>query len=135
MIRAVLEGVSFNLRIILDAFLRQGVQVPRIRVIGGGARGALWCQILADVMNRPIERLALLEEATSLGAAIAGGVGAGLFRDFGVARSIVKVAETYHPEPAARDVYDQQYDVFQGAYRALVPVYDRLQALTEKETP
>lgn len=135
MVRAVLEGVSFNLRIILDAFLRQGVQVPRIRVIGGGARGALWCQILADVMNRPIERLALLEEATSLGAAIAGGVGAGLFRDFGVARSIVKVAETYHPEPAVRDVYDQQYDVFQGAYRALVPVYDRLQALTDKETP
>ena len=135
MIRAVLEGVSFNLRIILDAFLRQGVRVPTIRVIGGGAKGALWCQILADIMNRPIERLALLEEATALGAAIAGGVGAGVFRDFGVARSIVKVAETYHPQPAVRDVYERQYEAFQEAYRALVPIYARLQALTGKETP
>ena len=135
MIRAVLEGVCFNLRIILDAFLRQGVHVPGIRVIGGGAKSALWCQILADVMNRPIERLALLEEATSLGAAIAGGVGAGMFPDFGVARSIVKVAETYHAQPGRRDVYDQQYEVFQEAYRALIPVYASLHLLTDKEAP
>lgn len=134
LIRAVLEGVAFNLRIILDAFVRQGVPVPSIRVIGGGAKGALWCQILADVMNRPIERLALLDEATSLGAAIAGGVGTGVFRDFSVAATIVKVAETYHPQPALRDVYDGQYEIFQEAYRVLVPIYVRLQALTEKET-
>jgi xylulokinase len=134
MIRAVLEGVAFNLRIILDAFLRQGVRVPSIRVIGGGAKSALWCQILADVMNRPIERLALREEATSLGAAIAGGVGTEVFRDFGVAATIVKVAETYHPDQAVRDVYDQEYAVFQAAYRALVPVYAQLQALTGKES-
>jgi xylulokinase len=135
MVRAVLEGVCLNLRIILDAFLRQGVHVPSIRVIGGGAKGALWCQILADVVDRPIERLALLEEATSLGAAIAGGVGAGMFRDFGVARAIVKVAETYHPQPARRDVYDQHYEIFQEAYRALLPIYARLHPPTDKETP
>jgi xylulokinase len=133
MIRAVLEGVSFNLRIILDAFLRQGVGIPRIRVIGGGAKSALWCQILADVMHRPIERLALLDEATSVGAAIAGGVGAGVFPDFGVATTIVKVAETYEPQAAVRDVYDRQYEVFQEAYLALVPIYDRLQAPADKE--
>jgi xylulokinase len=107
MIRAVLEGVAFNLRIILDAFLRQRVCVPSIHVIGGGARGTLWCQILADIMNRPIERLALLEEATSLGAAIAGGVGTGIFRDFGVAATIVQIAETFRPRSEVRDVYDQ----------------------------
>jgi xylulokinase len=135
MIRAVLEGVSFNLRIILDAFVRQGVRVPSIRVIGGGAKGALWCQILADVMNRPIERLALLEEATSVGAAIAGGVGVGIFPDFGVAARIVKVADTYGPQPALRDVYDRQYEVFQAAYDALVPIYERLRAPADKERP
>jgi xylulokinase len=134
LLRAVLEGVAFNLRIILDAFVRQGVRVPSIRVIGGGAKGALWCQILADVMNRPIERLALLEEATSLGAAIAGGVGTGVFRDFSVAAAVVKLAETYHPHPAVRDVYDRQYELFQEAYRVLVPIYEGLQALTEKQT-
>jgi xylulokinase len=133
MIRAVLEGVAFNLRIILDAFLRQGVRVPSIRVIGGGAKSALWCQILADVMNRTIERLTLLEEATSLGAAIAGGVGTGVFPDFSVAAAIVRIAESYRPRPEVRDVYDQQYEVFQDAYRALAPIYGRLQALPQQE--
>jgi xylulokinase len=84
-------------------------------------------------MHRPIERLALLDEATSVGAAIAGGVGAGVFPDFGVATTIVKVAETYEPQAAVRDVYDRQYEVFQEAYRALVPIYDRLQAPADKE--
>jgi len=51
-------------------------------VIGGGAKGALLRQILADVFGRPVLRPRLLDEATSLGAAVAAGVGVGLFRDF-----------------------------------------------------
>jgi xylulokinase len=133
MLRAVLEGVGFNLRIILDAFVRQGVHVPEIRAIGGGARGALWCQILADVLDRPVHTLALLEEATSLGAAIAGGVGVGLFPDFSVAAKIVQIARTFTPDPAVRDLYERQYRVFQDAYRALVPVYASLHALAQEE--
>jgi xylulokinase len=129
MIRAVLEGVSFNLRIILDAFTAQGIQIPAIRVIGGGARGALWRQIMADIFNRPIERLNYLEEATSLGAAIAGGVAFGLFKNFQVAKEIAQVAGVQHPRPEVREVYDRTYVIFQEAYEALVPIYAKLQGL------
>jgi xylulokinase len=129
MIRAVLEGVSFNLRIILDAFIAQGIRIPTIRVIGGGARGALWRQIMADVFNRPIERLTFLEEATSLGAAIAGGVAFGLFKNFQVAKEIAQVAEVQHPQPEVREIYDRTYVIFQEAYEALVPIYAKLQGL------
>jgi xylulokinase len=134
MIRAVLEGVSFNLKIILEAFVRQGVRVPTMRVIGGGARGALWRQILADILDTPVEKLELLEEATSLGAAVAGGVGVGLFSGFDVVERIVKVVETHPPERGVRDVYDAQYEIFKEAYTALVPVFARLQGLADKET-
>jgi xylulokinase len=134
MIRAVLEGVSFNLRIILDSFTGQGISIPTIRVIGGGARGLIWRQILADILNRPVERLELLEEATSLGAAVAGAVGVGLFRDFKVAQKIVKVGETHHPRPGLRDLYEKEYEIFQETYNALVPVYAKLQGILKEET-
>jgi len=129
MIRSVLEGVSFNLRIILDAFVRQGIQIPAIRVIGGGARGAFWMQILADILNRPVEKLVFLEEATSLGAAVAGGIGAGLFEDFKVTEKIVKVKETHHPNQDLRDIYEREYEIFMDAYDALVPIYAKQQGI------
>jgi len=133
MIRAVLEGVSFNLRIILDAFVRQGIEIPVIRLIGGGAKGALWRQILADILNRPVEKLELLEEATSLGAAVAGGVGTGLFKNFKVAQKIVRIAETHYPDQKVRNIYEREYEIFQETYKALIPIYGKLHSLAEKE--
>ncbi|MBP1712490.1 MAG: xylB [Deltaproteobacteria bacterium] len=129
MIRAVLEGVAFNLRIILEAFIAQGIQIPSVRVIGGGARGRIWRQIMADIFNRPIEKLTFLEEATSLGAAIAGGVAFGIFKDFQVAKEISRVAEVQHPRPESREIYDRTYALFQEAYEALVPIYAKMQEL------
>jgi len=128
MARAVLEGVAFTLKMILDAFLEQGAAIQAIRLIGGGARSALWRQILADVYGVPILRPALLAEATSLGAAIAGGVGVGLFADFRVAHKFVQVEEAERPEPAAQARYAELYPLFQEAYRALEPIYARLAA-------
>ena len=73
--RATLEGVALHLRLILDALRGQGAQVRAMRLIGGGAKSALWRQIFADALNLPILLPALTAEATSLGAAIAGGIG------------------------------------------------------------
>ena len=121
--RAVLEGVALNLKMILDAFLEQGAEIQAMRLIGGGARSALWRQILADVYGLPILRPALLAEATSLGAAIAGGVGVGLFPDFSVTHEIVQVEEGERPQPAAQARYAELYPLFQETYRALEPIY------------
>ncbi len=130
MARAVLEGVAFNLRIILDALREQGVQIPAIRLIGGGAKSALWRQILADVFGLPVLRPTLLAEATSLGAAIAGGVGVGLFPDFGVAARLVEVSEGEKPDPNLKERYGKLYNIFQDTYRALEPLYERLAQTT-----
>lgn len=129
MIRSVLEGVTFNLRIILDCFTKQGIHISSMRVIGGGAKGDLWRQILADIFNTPIERLEFLEEATSLGAAIAGGIGAGIFKDFLVAQKIVRVKEKICPNDKNRETYDGQYEIFKQAYEALVPIFAKQQRL------
>ncbi|HUV89744.1 MAG TPA: xylulokinase [Anaerolineae bacterium] len=127
MARAVLEGVAFNLKSILDAFLEQGAPIQAMRLIGGGARSALWRQILADVYGLPILRPALVTEATSLGAAIAGGVGVGLFPDFRVARTIVAVEEAERPDPAHTERYAALYDLFRRTYTALEPIFNQLE--------
>lgn len=118
--RAVLEGVALNLRLILDALRSQGLRIPAMRLIGGGARLPLWRQILADTLGLPILLPDLLAEATSLGAAIAGGVGVGLYPDFSVAQRFVRTHAAEEPDPARQAQYDALLPRFQGAYRAVV---------------
>ncbi|MGH0053743.1 MAG: xylulokinase, partial [Sphaerochaetaceae bacterium] len=83
MARACLEGVAFNLRIILEYMDKPGEALD-MRIIGGGARNEVWLRILASVWNRPITVPKYLTEATSLGAILCAGVGIGVFKDFSV---------------------------------------------------
>ena len=129
MYRAVLEGITMNLRVILDAFREQGSEINAMRLIGGGARGRIWNQIMADIYGIPVQRLAILEEATSMGAALVGGVGVGLYPDFSMIETMNDVAATVMPDEQARATYDKMYPIFNQLYEALAPVYDNIAAL------
>ncbi len=131
LIRAVLEGIGLNLRTILHAYLEAGARIDEMIVIGGGAKGQLLRQILADVFGRPVLRPRLLDEATSLGAAVAGGVGVGLFRDFSAVNQFNEIVDRHMPNPNAQAVYERLHPVFLAAYEALVPVFDQLHDLSE----
>lgn len=119
MLRAVLEGITYNLRVIVEAFQRQGAAISELRVIGGGARGAVWNGIMADVFGLPVARLTLLEEATSLGAAVAGGIGVGLWTDFSQVDAMVGVERTTHPDAQRHALYSTLYEAFNRSYDAL----------------
>ncbi|MEO1663125.1 MAG: xylulokinase [Chloroflexota bacterium] len=124
MFRAVLEGVTMNLRVILDAFRNQGTQIEAMRVIGGGAQGRVWNQIMADLYGMPVHRLAILEEATSMGAALVGGVGVGLYPSFSMIDTMNEIASTVQPNPVTQATYEQMYPVFNRMYDALEPIYN-----------
>lgn len=128
MARAVMEGVAFNLRHILDVLRSQGAGVAEMRLIGGAEKSALWRQILADIYNLPVARLSFAAEATSLGAAIAGGVGVGLFADYGIARSLAPIVAYDYPSSENIHRYDDIYTLFRDTYQALVPIFERLAA-------
>jgi xylulokinase len=115
-----------NLRTILQSFLDANARIDEVILIGGGAKGELWRQILADVFGRPTLRPRLLDEATSLGAAIAGGVGVGLFNDFSIARQRVEIVNRHAPNPESQAVYNRLYPIFLETYNALVPIFDQL---------
>jgi len=128
MARAVLEGVALNLKMILDALREAGEAqaISAMRLIGGGARLGAWRQILADVLGLPIVLPELLAEATSLGAAIAGGVGVGLYADFSVARRLIQVHDAEQPDPVTHARYVDLSLRFHEAYGSLEPVFRKM---------
>jgi xylulokinase len=128
MLRAVLEGIAMNLGIIVNIF-RGHLAIAAMTVIGGGARSQVWRQIMADVYDCPVQSLSFLEEATSMGAAVIGGVAAGVFRDFEVIHRFVRVDQTATPDAENREVYRKLLPVFEHAYRSLVDVYEELARL------
>jgi xylulokinase len=127
--RAVLEGVALTMRLILDVLQSHGVQIEAMRLIGGGAKSALWRQILADTYDLPILLPTLAAEATSLGAAVAGGVGVGIFAGFDVTHCLVPVREAERPDPARHRRYMVLYDLFRQTYAALEPIFEQLSML------
>jgi xylulokinase len=126
MIRSVLEGVAFNMRIIRDSLSEQGVQPRSVRIIGGGAKSGVWRQIFADILEVPIERLNFIEEATSIGAAIAGGVGVGMFGSLSEGAAFTEVEERTEPDTDHFPIYRKHYDVFRRSYEALVNIFEDL---------
>lgn len=125
MLRAVMEGVTLNLSIILD-ILRKQVDVKEMLVIGGGAKGAVWRQMMADIYGVKIKVPRLLEEATSMGAAITGGVGVGLFKDFDVIDDFLDIDCEHLPNESLEDVYTRQREIFDSCYDALKPVFGKM---------
>jgi xylulokinase len=97
-----------------------------MRLIGGGAKSALWRQIFADALGLPIVLPALTAEATSLGAAIAGGIGVGLYPDFGVASRLIPMHAAECPDPTAAARYNEMLALYAETYRALEPIFRKL---------
>jgi xylulokinase len=126
--RAVLEGVALNLRLVLDTLRSQVPGIGAIRLIGGGSRSPLWRQILADCWRAPVQTLALKTEATAWGAAVAGGVGAGIYT-WEIAAQQARVVETIDPDPAHLAFYDDLAAIYLDSYTALAPIYRRLAEL------
>ena len=123
--RAALEGVACNLRLILDCLAEATPGIRQMRFVGGGSRGGLLRQILADVFGMPIHVLALQGDATSWGAAVAAGVGVGLY-DWSIAAARSQVAAVVEPAPANSAIYAELLALFQASYTALNPVFTRL---------
>ena len=133
-LRAVLEGVTFNIRLMCEAMEEQvGVPFPELRMIGGGSKSALWREIEANILNKKIVTLTAHQEANSLGAAIIAGVALGLFESFdeGVEKYIKK-KETIEPKEEIAKIYEQQFPLFNRAYSALCPVNDDLHRMSNQ---
>ncbi len=117
LIRAVLEGVCYHLRWMLEAQERKVQTSQTIRFVGGGALSPVTCQILADVTGRQVETVDSPQNVGAVGAAVALAVGLGAIDSFAGAKQLIPVTETYAPDPHNRAVYDRNFAVFKNLYR------------------
>ena len=124
-LRSVLEGVTLNLDIILKV-LSEHTPITEITAIGGGAKGRVWRQILADIYGIPVLKPNVLDEATSMGAAVTGGVGAGVFKDFSVISRFIEITDVQEPVESSRLTYEAVKPIFEECYSSLVKVYDKM---------
>ncbi|MBQ3140649.1 MAG: xylulokinase, partial [Clostridia bacterium] len=119
MIRAVMEGVTYSQTDCLEIIRGMGVKVEAVRASGGGAKSALWRQMLADCFDAEIRRLTA-SEGPALGVAILAGVGASVYRD--VAEGCdAAVHDRDKLLPIAENVaqYRSRYALYQNLYKSL----------------
>ncbi|HEX7300237.1 MAG TPA: xylulokinase [Solirubrobacteraceae bacterium] len=123
--RAVLEGVAFGLRDALDVVAAMSKPPRRPgagRVSGGGARSELWLEIVASVLEMPLE-VTVVDEGAAYGAALLGGVAAGVWDDARAAVDrCVRVTRVIEPRAEWIDVYGEHRERFRQLYPALRPL-------------
>jgi len=111
-----MEGVVFSLAESLAIMIEQGLLIRQIRVIGGGARSPLWCQIQADVFGMPVYQT-VVDEGPAYGAALLAGVSAGLFASVKEACSVVRLRpDVTEPDEGRTQIYKNYFELYKSLY-------------------
>jgi xylulokinase len=135
MARSIMEGGAYELRMIVEAMEQvQGRSFDSIRLSGGGAKSPLWNQIQADVYGRPVQTLEV-SECTTLGAAILGAAGAGVFSSIEEAvEHMVHPGNLIEPDMTHHAVYEDMFSLFKGTFLALrdAGIYEKFAAVQNK---
>jgi xylulokinase len=121
--RAVLEGCAFAMHDVAERLHVLGLQIHRIRVLGGGARSGLWAQIRADVSGLPVEVPEELD-TSPLGAAMLAAVAAGLAPGLAAcADRVGGLRAVVEPHPAAHERYRAGHAAYRRLFASLRPMF------------
>jgi len=113
---AILEGICFEMRDILDMKEALAGKINNIRLGGGVAKSPMWCQMFADVFGKPVE-VTEVQEMGCLGAAMCAGIGAGVFSDpHDAVAKCVRVKKSYTPNAHRHQSYDEAFERWRRAY-------------------
>jgi xylulokinase len=124
--RAILEGLTFELRINREKLKEAGVTFEDLVAVGGGAKSSAWLQLKADILGCPVTTLKN-KEASCLGAALLAAKGAGIYSslDEGVKRT-VHIDQIFAPNESLRTVYDERFTIYKELYPALKSINRKL---------
>ena len=126
MIRAIMEGCSYDMYQSLKSSLNMGLNVDEIIATGGPSKSNMWCQIMADITNRKIKTVTA-PEAAPFGDAILAGVGTGLFADFeDFLDRAIKVDRVFEPNEKNHSIYEELFALYEDIYENTLKDFDRL---------
>ena len=116
LVRSVLEGVVFHLRLILEVLEENMGTISEIRLIGGGGKSIFLQKLMANIWGKKIIPMKFMEEATSIGAAVAALVALGIKKSFYDAETFIKKSKEVEPEYDKYKKYSEFYKIFTAAY-------------------
>lgn len=117
-IRAVLEGVCYHLRWILDCQQKKLTIAEPIRFVGGGALSPVTCQILADVLGKRVETVDSPQNVGAVGAAAIAAVGLGVMESIDCVEAFIPASAVYEPNMENHAAYEKYYQTFRNLYAA-----------------
>ena len=124
MMKAVYEGIGYNLRWIMENYKADyGFDCKPVRIIGGGALTEAWMQIIADITGKRIDVVKNPRNSGALGVAVVAMIGLGHLSGFDVVKDFVKVEKTYNPDPANKEIYDKLFIDYKNIYKGLSEAY------------
>ncbi len=116
---AVLEGICYEMKDILLLQEEFAGGIKKVRLSGGVTKSPMWCQMFADILNKPVE-LTEVTETGALGAAMYAGIGLGIYKDCeDAANKCIRVKETYMPNSEAVVIYEEGFERYMAAFNAL----------------
>ncbi len=123
-LRALLEGIGFNLRWTLEQFRADlGFPAATLRATGGGATNDLWLQGIADITDRTVAAVEQPIFSGTLGAAACVLVGSGRFEGFNALDRLIRVRRTFQPNPDLKPMFDERFAAYREVYRGLEKAY------------
>lgn len=118
-IRSFLEGITLEIRWMMDSMIETGASITDLRLVGGGARNQYWNQMHADILGHPVSLLKQ-NEATLVGAAMCAAVAVGEYRNLSEAAvNFVKIKLTIEPNPSNFPVYQSAYENYRETFDLL----------------
>ena len=117
LLRSVYEGIAYNLKWSLDPMEKKIGRCKEINLIGGAANSEIWCQILADVLNKDIHKVKDPNLGGTRGSAIIAMVGLGILNQFSDAIPLIDIEKTFKPNPENRDIYSKLFKEFENIYK------------------
>lgn len=128
LIRAILEGITWEMKLNLSLMQKAGIEVNELRAIGGAAKSEKWLQLKADMFGKPVVRLEVTE-AVCLGAAVNAGAATGVYSSYAeAAEAVVRKERTFEPDPKRQAWYDARLAAYREIYPAVKRVRERLPA-------
>lgn len=131
--RAVYEGIAQALHLCDSAVRGNGLGYKRLTLVGGGAQSGIWPQMIADMFGVTTRIHAYGRQATSLGAAMAAGVGIGIFKDYRDASQMARLGDMFPPVPMRQAAYARHWDVYKGLYGQVRDAYGAISAYQSEQ--
>ena len=128
LVRAVVEGVCYHLRWLLECEASKVPTSDPVRFVGGGALSPLMCQMLADITGRTVETIRNAQEVGATGAALVVAAGLKGVDVSDLSQQLVTVRHAYAPNPANREAYERNYRVFRKLYKTNAASFKRMNA-------